>query len=102
MLARAGVSLRERTVEAYLRRRVRETGGIPYKFVSPGRKGVPDRLIAWPGNRLLFVEVKAPGKKLEPAQVREHKRLRVLGVAVYTADTKAAVDEIVDQYRKLL
>lgn len=55
--------MRESTIEAYLRDRVKELGGKAYKFVSPGNDGVPDRLVCLPGGRAVFVELKAPGKK---------------------------------------
>lgn len=53
----------ESKIEAYLRQRVKDLGGIAYKFTSPGNSGVPDRLVLLPGNRTVFVELKAPGKK---------------------------------------
>ena len=34
----------EKTVEAYLRDRMRSLGGKAYKWVSPGNDGVPDRI----------------------------------------------------------
>jgi hypothetical protein len=35
----------ERTIEAALVRRVKELGGLCEKFVSPGRRSVPDRIV---------------------------------------------------------
>ncbi len=70
-------------------------GGIAYKFVSPGRRGVPDRLIVFPiapehieiiAKYVRFVETKAPGKKPDLHQVREHKRLRKMGFKVEIID----------------
>ncbi len=63
------------------------------KFNSVGRRSVPDRLVLLPGGRMLFVELKAPGKKATPLQEREHMRLRKLGFQVDVLDSKKAVDE---------
>lgn len=80
--------LREKAIEQQLIRAVKAAGGIAYKFVSPGRLGVPDRLVVLPGGRVLFVECKAPGQKARPSQCREHDRLRALGCEVVTLDSK--------------
>lgn len=74
--------LLEKTVEAALVRRVKDLGGMCEKFVSPGRRSVPDRIATLPGNRIVFVEVKAPGKKPTPLQERDHERRRQLGCEV--------------------
>ena len=55
--------MREKQIEQALVKAVRKRGGIALKFVSPGMAGVPDRLVLFPGGRMAFVEVKAPGKK---------------------------------------
>jgi len=78
----------ERDVEAYLVAETKRRGGIAYKFTSPQRRSVPDRLVLLPGGDAFFVETKAPGKKPTEAQVREHERLRDLGFRVYVMDAK--------------
>jgi hypothetical protein len=92
--------MRERDVEAYLRERVIATGGACYKFVSPGRRGVPDRLCVWRDGVVAFVEVKAPGKMPTPAQYRELQRLRRMGQVARWLDSKAAVDMLLSQLRR--
>lgn len=74
--------MRESQIEGTLVRRVNELGGLALKFVSPGRRGVPDRLVILPGGRVAFVEVKAPGGRLLAGQQRVHQTLRHLGVEV--------------------
>lgn len=44
--------MKESYIESYLVRKVKEHGGLCYKFVSPGNPGVPDRLIITPRNEL--------------------------------------------------
>ncbi len=89
--------MRERAVEEYLRRRVKETGGIVRKVVWPVHNGAPDRLCGWPHNqRHAFVEMKRPGgPTAEAHQLREHKRLRAIGFRVDVIHTKEQVDAYV-------
>lgn len=85
--------VKESTIEAYLRDRVKAQGGIAYKWVSPGNVGVPDRLIVFPGGTVYFRELKAPGKKPTPLQVRQLEKLKALGFDVGVIDSKQGVDE---------
>ena len=86
----------ESKVEAALVRRVKELGGTAEKFTSPGRRSVPDRLVTLPGGRLVFVEVKAPGKQATPKQARDHERRIALGCDVRVIDTIEAADAFPD------
>lgn len=84
--------MRESEVEKHLVKRVKEHGGIPYKFTSPGRCNVPDRLVVFPGGWIFFIETKAPKKSLRPGQVRERHRLEKQGCTVEVLKTKEDVD----------
>ena len=72
----------EKTIEAALVKRVKALGGTCEKFVSPGRRSVPDRIITLPGGRIIFVECKAPGKAPTELQALDHERRRALGCDV--------------------
>lgn len=88
--------MRETLVETYLVRRVRELGGDTYKFTSPGRRHVADRLvIGTAGGRLVFVECKRPGEKPRAGQLREHDRLRARGFVVRVVADKNEVDLLI-------
>lgn len=80
--------VRENLIEKHLVAEVKKTGGVAYKFVSPGRRSVPDRIVLLPGGRLVFVECKAPGEPPRADQLREHERLRALGFSVVVLDSK--------------
>ena len=58
----------ERDIERWLVKSVEALGGKAYKFVSPGRAGVADRIVVLPGGAVWFVEIKAPGGRLSPLQ----------------------------------
>lgn len=88
--------IRESTIEAYLRQRVKELGGKAYKFVSPGNDGVPDRMVCLPRGWSIFVELKAPGKKPTPQQRAKHRELRALGFIVFgCVDSREDVDAVI-------
>ena len=78
--------MREKQVEQKLVRAVKSRDGICPKLVSPGMDGMPDRMVLLPGARIAFVEVKAPGMKPRPLQVRRHEQLQALGFRVFVLD----------------
>jgi len=96
--------LRESDIEKYLVKRVKELGGECRKIQFIGRPGAPDRLVMLPPTtlcgfydipaRAIWVELKAPGKKAEPHQLREHARMRKMGQRVAVIDSLAGVDEV--------
>ncbi len=86
--------MREAIIESHFKKRVEALGGLALKFVSPGRRGVPDRLAIMPDGITIWTELKRPGAEPEPHQAREHQRLRERGHIVLVLDTK----ELVDRY----
>lgn len=92
--------MREIAVERYLKKKVAAAGGLCLKFVSPGYRGVPDRIVLTGVGDALFVELKAPGKKLSEHQKRMHKILLNLGCSVVTIGSKEAVDDFISVYMR--
>ncbi|MGF7049132.1 Holliday junction resolvase [Paenibacillus sp. DS2015] len=84
----------ESTLERKLVNRVRSQGGQCLKFTSPGTSGVPDRICLFPGGRVVFVEMKAPGEKARPLQLKRHRELQALGFDVRVIDSEVAINEI--------
>ena len=84
----------EKTIERYLVHKAREQGGLAIKWVAPAMAGVPDRIVFFPGGRIVFVELKAPGQKQTPIQVRVTKMLIDLGADVRVIDSKEAVNDL--------
>ena len=75
--------MEEKRIEQKLVKMTSQSGGVALKFVSPGCAGVPDRLVLMPGGKAAFVEVKAPGRKPRPLQIRRISQLRRLGFRVF-------------------
>ena len=89
--------MREKTVEAKLVAAVKAMGGLAPKFTSPGYDGMPDRLVLLPNGILAFVELKAPGKKLRPLQVRRKTQLEGLGFSVYCIDSPEQIGGVLNE-----
>ncbi|MGQ0595812.1 VRR-NUC domain-containing protein [Aquabacterium sp.] len=97
-------TIRERDIERHLVKRVKELGGEVRKVRWIGRRGAPDRLVMLPERwtrginthaaAAIWVELKAPGKKAEPHQVREHERMRTMGQCVVVIDSIEGVEEL--------
>ena len=89
--------LRESVIEKALVKEAKSRGGMAVKFVSPGFDGVPDRLVLLPGGKCAFVELKAPGKKMRPIQLRRKKQLESLGFLVYCIDNIEQIGGVLDE-----
>lgn len=88
----------ERDIENALVKRVKELGGKCEKFTSPGRRSVPDRIVTLPGNIVIFVELKAPGRKPTAKQLKDHKERSALGCDVRVIDSMELVDAFPSQF----
>lgn len=88
----------EKTVEEYLVKKVKEIGGIAYKFTSPGNAGVPDRIVILPGGRIHFIETKRPkGGVTKKRQKMQHDRIKIRGANVRQVYTKEEVDAFIKE-----
>lgn len=86
--------MRESRIEAYFVKRVKEAGGLSFKFVSPGVRGVPDRIAIF-DRAVYFVELKATDGKPRPDQLRMHARMRAHGADVRVIFSKEDVDKFI-------
>lgn len=93
--------MRESYIEKRLMQEVKKRGGLAMKFVSPSLTGVPDRIVLLPGGRIAFVEVKAPGQKMRPLQLRRKEQLSDLGFKVYILDSIEMIGGIIDEIQAI-
>jgi len=92
--------MRESVIEKALKDRAKALCGECRKVAWVGRSGAPDRLVMLPArpwtnrstNTAYWVELKAPGKKPEPHQLREHERMRAMGQRVLVIDSLELID----------
>jgi hypothetical protein len=87
--------MRESTLEQYLVKTAQSKGGECRKLRWIGRNGAPDRIVMFNG-QAIFIELKAPGEKCRPHQIREHERMRSMGQRVVVVDSFEGVDEILN------
>jgi streptogramin lyase len=80
----------EKQIEAKVCDYAKTKNVLAYKFTSPARAAVPDRMFVTPDGRVWFCEFKRAGQKPTAAQEREHLRLRDHKVNVFVIDN---VDE---------
>ena len=86
--------MRERDVEAYLVKRCKQEGILCWKWSSPGRRGVPDRLLLYRGE-WFAVEVKAPGKRPTVLQQRELRNIVDAGGQGWWVDSEDEVEHLI-------
>ncbi|MDK4252763.1 VRR-NUC domain-containing protein [Corynebacterium propinquum] len=89
----------EKTIEQALVRATKKAGGIAPKLTSPANAGMPDRIIILPNGKICFVELKAPGQKPRPLQIRQMQRLANLGCMVRTLDNPQKIPELINEIR---
>lgn len=87
----------EKHIEAKVCDYAKQRGLLVYKFTSPARAAVPDRLFILPGGRMFFCEFKREGQKPTIPQEREHLRLRQHKVSVFVIDNVDAGLRMVDE-----
>ena len=93
----------EKTIEAKFKKQVEAVGCRCLKLVCPGFVGVPDRLILLPGGKVVFAELKAPGKKERRRQEYVQGLLRDMGFEVFSAvNTDAKILTVVNKCKELI
>ncbi len=89
----------EKQIEAKVCDYAKERGMAVYKFTSPNRAAVPDRMFIYNG-RVFFIEFKRGDQKPTEAQAREHERLRQQKINVFVIDDvekgKWVIDTMLD------
>lgn len=88
----------EKSTEKRLVTEVERVGGWCLKLPAIHNAGLPDRICLFPGGRILFVELKAPGKKPRKIQLFMHRKIRALGFRVEVVDTPEQIKKITKEY----
>ena len=86
----------EKKIEQLVCDYAKSKGLLVYKFTSPARHAVPDRMFVLPSGKVWFAEFKREGQKPTVPQQREHERLRGHNVDVFVIDNVAEGRRIVD------
>lgn len=89
--------IKEHQIEEQLVKIVKAQGGLCLKINSTSMTGLPDRLLLLPEGKFAFVEVKRPGKKPRPIQVKRMNDLKKLGFRCYVLDNLEQIDTIIEE-----
>jgi hypothetical protein len=88
--------MKEATIEKYLYDQCKARGYCCYKFVSPAQPGVPDRVVIGRG-RVLFIELKRPGRKPTPLQAHHINEIQRNGGCAIWLDSKKNIDYVLGE-----
>ena len=94
--------MKEKIIEKWLVQEVTKLDGTAYKFKSPGRHSVPDRICVFPNNIHAFVECKATGKIPTEAQWREIERIRDKGHWVLVIDRRSEIVKFINKVKLMI
>lgn len=92
-------TISEASIEKALAQEVKSAGGWCLKLPAVFDAGIPDRICLFPGARVVFVELKAPGKKPRKLQAVIHNRIRALGFRVEVVDNKEQAINLISEYK---
>lgn len=95
-------NMRGKAIEHHLVMETDKAGGKALKFVSRSFAGMPDRLILLADGKMGFVEVKAPGQKPRPLQLKRHAMLRQLGYQVFVLDAMEDIPAVLNAIARTL
>jgi len=87
----------EKEIESKMRELVRKRGGLFYKFVSPGNRGVPDRIVVTPQGVVWFVELKTTTGRLSALQKHHRAELEKRNANVRAISGWDAAKEFIDE-----
>ena len=85
----------EKDIESWLNKKIKELGGLSFKFVSPSNPGVPDRIYIFPGGKVYFVELKTEIGRMSNIQKWQRERLMKMGCRFYLVKGMAQARELV-------
>lgn len=88
----------EKVTEKYLAHRMKDLGGLSFKWASSSVRGVTDQICLFPTSFIALVEVKSEGLSLTKLQqVFASKVLKTCNIKVYVVKTKADVDALINE-----
>lgn len=76
----------EKDIEKRVCDYAKSLGMLCYKFTSPSRRSVPDRMFITKAGVVFFIEFKRLGQKPTAAQMVEIEKIRATGVLVAVVD----------------
>jgi hypothetical protein len=91
----ATTPVRESYIERHLAKRVKELGGLSYKWHSPNMRGVPDRIVLL-NKQVWFVELKRPKGHRSRLQAKFEQDVKPFDINYALIDSIEAVNNLID------
>ena len=91
---------REKDIERKVCEAAESVGCLVYKFISPGVRGVPDRIFMYHG-RVIFVEFKTAFGTLSHHQDRQATILRAHGMIVHIISSVLEGNNLIEEFTGL-
>lgn len=85
---------RESDIKIYMLKRCAAHRILPRKVRWEGRNGAPDWVLFYPNGKIIWVELKAPGKTPDMYQEMEHDYLRLYRQDVRVVDSFDKVNKL--------
>lgn len=86
----------ESSIQTAIRKHLKKEGWMVIKLISTSQNGIPD-LMCIKAGRVIFFEVKQPGKKVIPGGLQEYmiNELRKQGVEAYEVHSVTEVKQVI-------
>ena len=84
----------ERDLERYFSAQCKKHKLLTLKLHVRFARGWPDRIVALPNGKVIWVELKRPGGKTSALQDKVHHELRKLKHNVFVVDSKEGIDYV--------
>lgn len=93
--------MKEKEIEGLLVRLGNYHGMLCYKFVSPGTRGVPDRILAYLGFSI-YIELKTKLGRVSELQKFQIRRMRKNGMWVILIDRPDRIYQMINHFKGLI
>ena len=90
--------MRESAIERAICQHAKDVGILQFKFTSPNRAGVADRIFLFPDRKVIFMEMKTPKGRLSRLQENEIRIMHKYGHSVYVVDSVEQGKEILESH----
>lgn len=89
----------EKEIESWLNKKVKEMGGLSFKFISPNNPGVPDRIYIFPEGKVYFVELKTEIGRMSNIQKWQRERFKEMGCRFHLIKGMGQAREFIKELR---
>lgn len=90
----------EKLIEKKLTLEVKKVGGMSIKLIPLHIAGLPDRLLLFPGSKIVFAETKTTGDKPRRIQIKIMDKIKALGFDVRVIDSTQSILKLIDDVTK--